>query len=179
MEIGVKVPALIWPAFEIFLEEHQIVESELVDIAINSSAVPRERAQLFAKGLFYGFEMDFVSALFILVPQVEHLVRWHLKKAGVTTTTLSKDGIESENGLSALVDIPEVSKIFGADFQFELKALFCSAYGFNLRNEVAHGLLSYGQCESSRSIFCWAFCLRFVINTYRHTQSVSVDNAVS
>ena len=68
-------------------------------------------------------------------------MRWHLKAAGIKTTNLDSDGIENENGLSTLMDLPEVTQIFGEDISFELKALFCDPFGPNLRNELAHGLL--------------------------------------
>jgi Domain of unknown function (DUF4209) len=126
------------------------------------------------KGFFFGFEFDFVSALYLLVPQVEHLVRWHLKKADVITTVLNTDGIENEIGLSALIEKPEVQTIFGDNLHFELKALFCSAYGFNLRNEVAHGLLNFERSASERSVVCWAFCFRIVMN-YQKTQLTSAS----
>ncbi len=101
-----------------------------------------------------------------MVPQVEHLVRWHLKSAGVKTTTLSADGIENENGLSTLVDLPEVETIFGEDLAFELKALFCDAFGPNLRNELAHGLLGDADCQSAQVAYAWWLLLRITFNTF-------------
>jgi hypothetical protein len=121
---------------------------------------------LIAKALFAGFERDLVTALHLLVPQVEHLVRWHLKSSGVKTTTLSADGVENENGLSTLVDLPEVAKIFGDDLAFELKALFCDAFGPNLRNEVAHGLLDDENCQSAQTVYAWWLLLRMTFNTF-------------
>ena len=98
------------------------------------------------------------------------MVRYHLKMNQVTTTSLDRDGIENENGLSTLVDLPEVKKIFGDDIPFELKALFCSPLGANLRNEVAHGLIEEAKCYSTHSVYAWWFGLKLAFNTLWNSQ---------
>jgi hypothetical protein len=107
-----------------------------------------------------------VSALHLLVPQVEHIARCQLKARGVKTTHLDDDGIETEKALGALLDLPQTAQIFGEDFAFELKALFCEAVGPNLRNAVAHGLLDYGECDSSYSIYAWWLGLKLVVSAF-------------
>lgn len=166
MEIGLIAQSQLLPALDALSLDHRILEADLEYIAHNSPIVPDDRVTLFAKGLFAGFEHDLVSALHILVPQVEHLVRWHLKAAGVKTTTLSLDGVENENGLSTLVDLPEVIAIFGEDLAFEFKALFCDAFGPNLRNELAHGLLDAPSCQTPQTFYAWWFVLRMTFNNF-------------
>ena len=140
--IGVVVQALILPALEVLNLEHRLTTSDLVSLARRSSIVPINREFLFGKALAHGFNMDFVTSIHLLAPQIEHMVRFHLKVAGVVTTHLDKDGIEFEKSLSTLMDIPETRKIFGEDLEYEIKALFCDQIGPNLRNNIAHGLLN-------------------------------------
>ena len=52
------------------------------------------------------------------MPQIEHAVRFRLKQADVRTTTLDSSGIETENGLSALMDLQETEQIFGENLSF-------------------------------------------------------------
>jgi hypothetical protein len=164
--LGLVVQGEILPALNVLLLEHRLVESDFIDLARHSPIVPDKREYLFGKALFAGYEKDFITALHILIPQIEHMVRSHLKNAGVKTTNLDKDGIENENGLSTLLDLPEVTPLFGEDLTFELKALFCDAFGPNLRNELAHGLLSDGACQSVEAVYAWWFGLRLVLNTF-------------
>ncbi len=116
--------------------------------------------------LFSGYDNDFVTTLHLLVPQIEHMVRYHLKSAGVKTTTLDNRGIETENGLSTLIELPECEKIFGEDLTFEIKALFCDACGPNLRNELAHGLLDDKACQTVYAVYAWWLGLKLVFNTF-------------
>ena len=94
------------------------------------------------------------------------MVRFHLKQAGATTTNLDGKGIENENGLATLMELPEAVKVFGEDLAFEIRALFCDAFGPNLRNELAHGLLDDQACNSVSAIYAWWFGLRLVFNAY-------------
>lgn len=50
--------------------------------------------------------------------------------------------IDLTRRVNALWDLPAAADIFEADLLFTLKAVFCSKFGLNLRNENAHGLLS-------------------------------------
>jgi hypothetical protein len=166
MELGLVVQGDILPALEVLALEHRLRESDFVAIASRSPIVPEGRERLFGKALFAGYEKDFVVALHLLVPQIEHMVRWHLKAANIKTTNLDKNGVENENGLSALMEPPEVTQIFGEDLSFELKALFCDPFGPNLRNELAHGLLDDGACYSIYAIYAWWFGLKLVFKTF-------------
>ena len=163
---AIVVQGDIWPAHEVLLLEHRLREADFTNLAKQSPIVPEGREGLFGKGLFAGYDRDFVTAIHVLIPQIEHLVRVHLKRAGAKTTTLGINGIENENGLSTLMDLPEVEKVFGVDLGFELRALFCDPFGPNLRNELAHGLLDEGACQSIYGIYAWWFTLRLVFNTW-------------
>lgn len=156
----------IWPALEVLLLEHRLREADFLELARHSPIVPKERAGLFGKALFAGYERDFVTALHLLIPQIEHLVRVHLKQAGAKTANLDKDGIQNENGMSTLMDLPEAEQVFGKDLAFELKSLFCDAFGPNLRNELAHGLLDEDGCHSPFAIYAWWLALRLTFNTW-------------
>lgn len=164
--VSIVVQGDIWPALEVLLLEHRLREADFVDLARHSPIVPKDRAQLFGKALFAGYERDFVVALHLLIPQIEHLVRVHLKQAGAKTTNLDKDGIQNENGLSTLMDLPEAEQVFGKDLVFEFKALLCDAFGPNMRNELAHGLLEEDGFHSHFAIYAWWLALRLTFKTW-------------
>ena len=54
----------------------------------------------------------------ILVPQLENLVRYHLKYKGEKTSILDEDLIEMEIGLSCLVEREEMKTFFGKNLNF-------------------------------------------------------------
>jgi len=177
LDIALAVNGRIWPALETLLLEHRLTERDLVALSAQSPIVPYGRERIVGKALFAGFERDFVTATHLLVPQVEHIVRWHLKLRGVTTTTLDANGIENEVGMSRLLDMSEVEDVFGKDLTFELKALFADPLGPNLRNEVAHGLLEYEAAQSYYTVYAWWFFFRLVFKTFLKEASVGSNSA--
>ena len=166
IRVDIAVVGWILPALEILHIEHRFREADFITLARNSPAVPPGREELFGKALFNGYEHDFATAIHLLTPQVEHMVRYRLKSQGVITTNTDRHGIEDEKGLSNLVEAPEFEQIFGEDLAFEIKALFCSHFGSNLRNNISHGLLTPQQCHSVNSIYAWWLGLKIVFNTY-------------
>ena len=176
MELGIVVQGNIWPALEIMRQEHRLRESDFYSVTRQSPIVPQGRERLMAKALFAGYDNDFVTALHIFVPQLEHLVRFHLKQHGVKTTNLDINGIENENGLSTLAELPEVEQIFGEDLAFEIRALFCNSFGPNIRNELAHGLMGYDESQSTYSIYAWWLGLRIVFNTFWNVRNKELVN---
>ncbi|MCK9293861.1 MAG: DUF4209 domain-containing protein [Desulfobulbaceae bacterium] len=156
----------VLPALEILHLEHRIREVDFFSIVKQSPIVPPGREVLFAKGLYSGYDHDYVTALHLLSPQIENLVRYHLKNAGAKTSTIDSCGIENENGLSTLVSLPEMKAVFGDDLTFEIKALFCDPLGANLRNELAHGLIDHNACNSFHGVYAWWLILKLVFNTF-------------
>ena len=167
--VSCAVHGVIWPALEVMLLEHRLREADFVEFASQSPIVPKGRERLFGKALFAGYDRDFVTALHVLTPQIEHMVRFHLKQYGAKTTTLDSNGRESENGLSTLMKLSAADKVFGEDLAFEIRALFCDAFGPALRNELAHGLLDYDAYHTSYAIYAWWLGLRLVFNSFLST----------
>ncbi len=164
--IPFAVQCAILPAVGQLAREHLITHHDLVNIVGFSRVVPSERVGLVAKGLKAGFDGDFIVALHLLVPQLEHLVRTHLQLVGAKTVSVDGAGLQMEIGLSALVDLPEMNSVFGEDLAFEIRAVFCDRFGPNLRNDVAHGLLVEGAMQSTASIYAWWLMFRAIFHQY-------------
>lgn len=164
--IGLGVRGSILPALEQIRMEHRLREADLRIIAQRSPAVPPGREYQWSKALFAGYDGDYCVALHLLVPQLEHMVRVQLKSVGAKTANLDGNGIETENGLSTLMDMPEVHSVFGADVGFEIKALYCDAFGPNLRNELSHGLLNDGVFATDLPIYAWWLAFKMVFNNF-------------
>lgn len=170
-----RVKGRILPALETLHLEHLLSEINFLEVVQQSPIVPPGRERLFSKGLFAGYNYDYVAALHLLIPQVEHMVRYHLKNAGAKTSTLDQNGIENENGLSTLIALPQMCSVFGADLTFEIKALFCDPLGANLRNEIAHGLMDCNSCNTIYGVYAWWLTLKLVVNAFWNAAS-QVDN---
>lgn len=157
------VKGCILPALEQIQQEHLFPKEFLIQLCKFSSIVPEKREILVAKALYQGFEWDFRSAIHLLAPQVENMVRQLLKRNGLVTTHIDPNGIENEMGLSSLVSIVGTREILGDDLWFELQAVFTDSLSANLRNEVGHGLLDDDTSNSLYSVYAWWMVLRLVV----------------
>ncbi|WP_156365776.1 DUF4209 domain-containing protein [Nocardiopsis sp. NRRL B-16309] len=169
--------AMILPAQEVILLEHRFDQSFLFDICRESPFVPEGQAGLWARGLLHGLGGDYASASFMLVPQLEQLVRLVLKSRGVYTLLVDKSGVETEKGLSALLEMPEAMEALGAGLVLELRALLCDQQGANLRNNLAHGIATDGEAWSFSAVYAWWLCLRIVIGPVYRMRKAESDSA--
>jgi hypothetical protein len=151
------VEAVIKPArYQINLE-HYIKVSDFYEIVINNPFVPRGREEIYARGLHAGLTGDFLIAAHLLIPQIEHSLRCLVKRRGNITSWLDK-GIQDEYIMSVLFDKhkADLQAIFGEDIAFDLIGLLNrKGFGSNLRNLMAHGLLSINGFYTQSVVYLW------------------------
>lgn len=162
-ELNVKLSII--PALHQILSEHTFSKSFIFEMCDYSPLIPKSSVNLISHALWLGLEFEFSTAIHIIAPQLEKIVREQLKVAGGHTTHIDKNGIEHEKGLSTLLDMPESLEVFGKDHLFELKALFTNSIGPNLRNEVAHGLLTDNAAYSEAPIYAWWMLMRMTVHS--------------
>lgn len=171
-EVGLAVQSVILPALSALIWEHSIEEESIRRIVERARIVPYGSHSLFVRGIKAGFDYDFATAVHILAPQVEHMVRRLLKRVGANTIHIDENGIECEIGLGSLLSLPEIYNVFDETIVFWLDALFCHPLGGNIRNEVAHGLLSEHDCHSPYSVYSWWFVWRLLYSVYLEEDSM-------
>lgn len=169
--VGLVAQGELEPALAAMRAEHMFTIWDFQELCRLSPFVPTDRVDLVAEGLYAGYCGDMVHAVHVLVPQIENIVRVHLQHRGAITTTTSAEGIVMENGMSTLVRLPQMVEVFGEDLTFELTALFCDQNGPNLRNEVAHGLISRNACESAAGIYAWWLIFSLMFRTFWSAQA--------
>lgn len=162
IRVKLAVDCRILPAFWQILEEHRVSMSCIYNICKNSSVVPADRADIWAQGLYYGFDRNFLVSSHLLIPQIEHLARILLQQEKIPTTAIDKNGVESEKSINALLQEPKIYELLGRDLTEELKFLLTEPMGLNYRNKICHGLV--GESPNSADIYIWWLCLRLVVN---------------
>jgi len=89
---------------------------------------------------------DYISALHVLTPQVEGVLRSMLWQGGLEVTGLTRDaaGIDTDT-LSGLLRRKDVQALLGQNLWRYLDTALSAQDGLNLRNDVAHGLVKPAQ----------------------------------
>lgn len=162
IHVELAVDGRILPAFLQILEEHRVAMRFIYDICRNSSVVPAGRTDIWAQGLYYGFDRNFLVSSHLLIPQIEHLARILLQQEKIPTTAIDKNGVKSEKSINALLQEPKIYELLGRDLTEELKFLLTEPMGLNYRNKICHGLV--GESPNYADIYIWWLCLRLMIN---------------
>jgi hypothetical protein len=145
-------------------------------MANHSGLIPPGRERMVGRALYYGFHGDFLSAAQLLAPQVENLLRYHLANADERTSRI-ENSVEHENGLSTLVESDKMDAVFGANETFEIRALFSSNGGVNLRNTSAHGLLADLDAYTPFPFHAWWLVWKLVATEFGNAERDATASA--
>ena len=140
--------------------EHAITAADVHRMLQYSPVVPADREMVFTEGLVAGFYGDTMKAAHYLIPQMEHSMRVLLQRGGVRVSTYDQFGIQKELNLNNLLYAPELKEMLGEDHVFALQCLLIEKFGSDLRNKMAHGLMSSNEFFSGHVTFLWWLCLR-------------------
>lgn len=89
---------------------------------------------------------DYVSALHVLTPRVEHMVKSAFEQAGGPVLVIQSRKQIREQTLGDFLRREDVRKAFGEDIWNYLWYALVDENGLNLRNDVAHGWIRSSQC---------------------------------
>jgi len=115
--------------------------------------IPAGRERIFQSAVSMFIRGEYYEAMHILAPQVENLFRNIAREVGGLTVTLENDGSSMEKVLSSIFDLPELLDCYDNDIIFTFKGLLNEKAGANIRNEVAHGIISEGACGSGVCLY--------------------------
>ncbi len=125
----------------------------------NNAFIPPDRSDSFLKGLLAGFDFDLVTAMSILMPQIENAVRCLAEECGAVVYKTLANGVEECLSMESILKLPEIVECLDEDFLFNLKLFFTSDYGYGMRNIVSHGLDSDKAIQSASCLAVWWFVL--------------------
>ncbi|WP_164669968.1 DUF4209 domain-containing protein [Virgibacillus doumboii] len=124
-------------------EHHRLNADGFLKILIESPVFSAERKEMLQKGLEMYFSKDYVSAIHILIPQIESAFRRLISLSGGSTLKPSKNyGGFRVKLFGELLNDPIIEQVFNEDFKLYFKMLFNDQRGLNLRNNISHGLSS-------------------------------------
>lgn len=155
---GLMVDGGIKPALQVINGEHFITREDLIFLVEDNPFVPPGKEGIFLRGLHAGISGDFLVAAHLLLPQVESSIRHLLTHYAhePRTSKLKADFTQPERDLNELLYDEDVEKVLGPDLVFTLRALLTEpGFGANLRNNLAHGLMTTDQFIDNDAIYAW------------------------
>ena len=147
------------------MQQHFLSVDQIAAFLGHSPAIPPDLHMTIASGFLRFFEADHVSALHILTPMLEGILRHILKSAGHDVSTFDNaTGTQEDRTISSLFDAmrAELDEVFGRALTDDIDRVFLSKFGPSIRHAVAHALHHDGMPYSADAIYAnwliWRIC---------------------
>lgn len=165
-------------------EKFDFNENSLRFLVENNLFIPDDRKETYLKGILAGFSGDWGTAMHLLMPQVENSIRNLAEACDIVVYKTNEFGVEECLSLTAILALPEFKEYFEDDLIFCMELFYTSEYGFGMRDQISHGLLSDNQLQSYDSMAVWGFtfnlCCQYSrelgIRLARRREDFSPDN---
>lgn len=99
-----------------------------------------ESKVIIEQGIQRLFEGDFISAIHILTPRFENCFREFFEWGGYATTSVKSKVVQYEQNFNDFLLNEFVKANIDEDFLFFIRFVMVEDIGYNLRNNIAHGL---------------------------------------
>jgi hypothetical protein len=126
------------------VRKFSVSADHFVDFIFQSPIFLESRQPLIQAGMQAYLDGDFIKAIHVLVPQVEDTLRSLAAKAGIPIykTVRGASGITDVKSMNNVLEDARVRDMLGENLWRYLTVLYIDRRGLNLRNDLAHGLVS-------------------------------------
>lgn len=154
----------IWikSTLSIIKNKYNVDNSMLEFLIKDNPIIPVGRERILQSAISMFIRGEYYEAMHILAPQIENLFRNIAKEVGGITVTLENDGSSMEKALRSIFDLPELLDCYDNDIIFTFKGLLNEKAGANIRNEVAHGIISEAACGSGVCLYFGAAVIKIL-----------------
>jgi hypothetical protein len=145
--ITINAAAVLAPLFA-RLRARGLTAEILTEYVGSYGFVDENNLQIISVGFERYFSRDNVSAIHILAPQFEDVLRTLSERAGmpVINRRSGVDGWQLEVGFGDFLRFGEVQKMIPGEIREYIRLVMADRAGWDLRNRVAHGLICPDEC---------------------------------
>jgi hypothetical protein len=152
LHLDVSVELLVKKIFNILIQEHNFNTEDIMTKFNRWGLLSQQNYHLIEAGITRFFEEDYISAIHILVPQFESTLRNLFVQADFATTSIKKGTGQHEETFNQFLNRKDVKDSLGENIHKLIQIVMVEQSGLNLRNEIAHGLISFSSITESRCI---------------------------
>lgn len=111
-----------------------------IDFIKDSPVFAESRLEIIQRGIQAYYDNDLVVAIHLLIPQIEEAVRNLIELAGGVVLKKNRGGGYQLKTFDEILRDDIIKQVLGEDIQLYLRVLFTDPRGWNLRNDVCHGM---------------------------------------
>ena len=153
--------------------EFKFSRKDLDFLVMQNELIQQERKSIIREGLFLALKGEYYQAVHILVPQLENILRGVAEKCGEAVDTVDKDGVAKYRSLASILKSKQMENCLNKDIIFLLRGLLVEPFGANIRNEIAHGIVTEERSYSGTYIYFIGFFIKFLSYCSLQFQEIS------
>ena len=127
-------------SFEKAFETYNVNAKDLTEYIFQSPIFEESKKEILQSGVDAYLKEDYIVAIHILIPQAEAAIRTLVKLTGGDTLRPNRQGGLQLRTFDDLLRDELVERCFGPDSSFYFRMLFTDQRGWNVRNDVCHGI---------------------------------------
>ena len=127
---------------ERFCAKFAATASSIAECVFKSPLFKLDRKPIIERGIHSLFQGDWLVGAHLLIPQIEEAIRTLIELAGGSPLKPSKSGGLDVKTLDELLRDPVTVGVLGEDASSYLRVLLTDRRGWNIRNNICHGLYS-------------------------------------
>lgn len=139
LSLNITWQMYLFPLFNELIEKNKLTQNVIMKHLATWSLVDKNRISILSRGIERFFADDNISSISILVPQIEHHLRYMFELIGYSTTNTLDGKSQDEQTFGAFLKDAFVVEKLGIDIAKYFEILFVLKIGFNIRNSIAHG----------------------------------------
>lgn len=161
----------------LYIKENFDIDSQNLEFLVSDNfIIPEGRENIFLSAIRMALKGDCYESLHILAPQTENIFRNIAKEVGGLTVTLETDGTSKEKVLSSIFDLPELVDCYDNDILFLFKGLLNEQAGANIRNNIAHGIITPEAANSGASLYFICAVIKLLVFSSRRCSEIFSNN---
>jgi len=136
----------------------------IVDYLYESPIFEEDRKDLIKKGIEEYLNRNYIVALHILIPQIEALIRNLEEKTGGVVLKSARSGGFNYRTLDDMLWDENIRGVLGEDATLYFRVLLADPRGWNLRNNICHGISAPETLNATTSdrVFHSLLCLSLI-----------------
>lgn len=150
------------------IKKFSLDSDKLVNYLFNSPVFDTLQRDFLIKGIQKYFEKDFIIATHLLIPQIEATVRKLVEISGGTVLKRGRGGGFHLITLDDLLRSEQVKQALGEDASLYFRVVLTDQRGWNIRNDVCHGISLQHKC--SQVVVERLIHILLVLGLLRHKQ---------
>lgn len=128
--------------FKAWSNEGSLNSAEIIERLETTSLISEEKKAILQIGLDAYFDKNYIVSINVLIPQIEAMFRTLVELAGGNVLKVNRQGNYQLITFDQVLREPILENIFGNDTMLYLRILFTDQRGWNIRNNVCHGLIN-------------------------------------